>query len=225
MTSPKRWCRRRRSGAIAGRRTACATTNGSARRPERFVVLGDAACAFNPAYGQGMTVAAMNAATLHRCLRAQRAAKPDGSLVGFPGRFQRELARDLRVPWLMATGEDFRHPTTEGPRPGAVEPGGALVLRPGGGAREQRRRRAPRVPRGGPPAPAAHDPLPPGHAGASARTVGPACGGHRASATGLRRPGTLWARGASACAGCRRALAGRAASRTWWCPARRARRR
>lgn len=91
-----------------------------ARRPERFVVLGDAACAFNPAYGQGMTVAAIHAATLHRCLRAQRAARPDGILVGFADRFQRELARDLRVPWLMATGEDFRHPATEGPRPGRL---------------------------------------------------------------------------------------------------------
>jgi 2-polyprenyl-6-methoxyphenol hydroxylase-like FAD-dependent oxidoreductase len=89
-----------------------------ARRPERFVVLGDAACAFNPAYGQGMTVAATHAATLHRCLRAQRAARSDGSLSGFARRFQRELANDLRVPWLMATGEDFRHPATEGPRPG-----------------------------------------------------------------------------------------------------------
>lgn len=88
------------------------------RRPERFVVLGDAACAFNPTYGQGMTVAAMHAATLHRSLRAQRAANPDGSLQGFAGRFQRDLANDLRVPWLMATGEDFRHPATEGPRPG-----------------------------------------------------------------------------------------------------------
>lgn len=91
-----------------------------ARRPERFVVLGDAACAFNPAYGQGMTVAAIHAATLHRCLRVQRAARPDGSLVGFADRFQHELARDLRVPWLMATGEDFRHPATEGPRPGPL---------------------------------------------------------------------------------------------------------
>jgi hypothetical protein len=66
-----------------------------------------------------MTVAAMNAATLHRCLRAQRAASPDGSLAGFAERFQRALAADFRVPWLMATGEDFRHPSTEGPRPGA----------------------------------------------------------------------------------------------------------
>ena len=90
------------------------------QRPERFIVLGDAACAFNPSYGQGMTVAAIHAATLHRCLLAQRAARPDGSLIGFAEQFQHELARDLRVPWLMATGEDFRHPATEGPRPGRM---------------------------------------------------------------------------------------------------------
>jgi 2-polyprenyl-6-methoxyphenol hydroxylase-like FAD-dependent oxidoreductase len=88
------------------------------RWPERLLVLGDAACAFNPIYGQGMTVAALDAVALHRCLREQAARRPDGDLAGLARRFQQAVARVTAAPWLMATGEDFRYPTTEGGRPG-----------------------------------------------------------------------------------------------------------
>lgn len=88
------------------------------RRPERFVVLGDAVCAFNPAYGQGMTVAARSALVLDRCLRDQRARHRGDDLAGLAKRFQRALARSNALPWLMATGEDLRFPQTTGPRPG-----------------------------------------------------------------------------------------------------------
>lgn len=84
--------------------------------PEGFAVVGDAVCAFNPIYGQGMTVAALGAMTLDRCLRRQRA----GSRRGFGLSFQRALAKVNAVPWLMSTGEDFRWPATEGGRPGRV---------------------------------------------------------------------------------------------------------
>ncbi len=86
-----------------------------ARWPERLLVVGDAVCAFNPIYGQGMTVAALSAATLHRCLREQARA---GGLTRLGRRFQRAVAQRGATAWLMATGEDFRFPTTEGPRPG-----------------------------------------------------------------------------------------------------------
>jgi 2-polyprenyl-6-methoxyphenol hydroxylase-like FAD-dependent oxidoreductase len=85
-----------------------------ARRPENFVVLGDAACAFNPVYGQGMTTAALAAVTLGEALRGQ----PRGDLTGLAGRFQRRLARVNATPWLLATAEDFSYPATEGERPG-----------------------------------------------------------------------------------------------------------
>lgn len=84
------------------------------RRPERLVVLGDAACAFNPIYGQGMTVAAMSAELLGGCLRERRS---DGGLTGLAADFQRRLARITGLAWLLATGEDLRYPTTQGPRP------------------------------------------------------------------------------------------------------------
>lgn len=80
--------------------------------PDHFILLGDAVCAFNPVYGQGITVAALGADLLNRCLIQQK-----GSLKGFSRRFQKELAKTNKLPWLMATGDDFRWPTTEGGQP------------------------------------------------------------------------------------------------------------
>lgn len=88
-----------------------------ARWPERFVVVGDAACAFNPIYGQGMSVAAIEASVLIDGLRAQRLSRPDGDLTGFARQFQARLARAQDDAWLLATNEDMRHPATEGARP------------------------------------------------------------------------------------------------------------
>ena len=81
------------------------------RLPGGFVVLGDAACAFNPVYGQGMTLAAIGAKALGECLSS------DGDLTTLPPRFQKRLAGVLNDAWLMATGEDLRYPGTEGKRP------------------------------------------------------------------------------------------------------------
>lgn len=81
------------------------------RYPEGFVVLGDAACAFNPIYAQGMTTAALGALTLQQCLREYRQRS-------FTRHFQQRLATVNASPWLMATGEDFRWSTTEGGQPG-----------------------------------------------------------------------------------------------------------
>jgi 2-polyprenyl-6-methoxyphenol hydroxylase-like FAD-dependent oxidoreductase len=82
------------------------------RWPAGFLVLGDAVCSLNPVYAQGMTVAALGALVLDRSLRRPRMT---GSRLA--RRFQRDLARAQTTPWLLATGEDFRHPTTEGRRP------------------------------------------------------------------------------------------------------------
>jgi len=86
------------------------------RWPGGFIVMGDAACCFNPVYGQGMTSAAMGAALLDEQLQANRA----GFTPAFGQTFQRKLAKFLETPWLMATGEDFRWEKTEGERPGGA---------------------------------------------------------------------------------------------------------
>lgn len=90
------------------------------RRPERLLVMGDAAVAFNPAYGQGMSVAAIEANLLDTWLRDQRQRQPNGDLTGLSARFQRGLAKATAMPWLMATGQDLLYPTTDGPRVGAM---------------------------------------------------------------------------------------------------------
>jgi 2-polyprenyl-6-methoxyphenol hydroxylase-like FAD-dependent oxidoreductase len=90
------------------------------RWPEGLVVLGDAVCTFNPVYGQGMTTAALGALALKACLGEQRQHRPNGELTGMPRRFQKTLAEINTLPWLMATGEDFRFPQTEGDKPSPV---------------------------------------------------------------------------------------------------------
>jgi len=73
--------------------------------------MGDALCAFNPVYGQGMTVAAFEAQALEELLTA------DANLQNLHRRFFARAAKIVDVPWSMATGEDFRYPTIEGKRP------------------------------------------------------------------------------------------------------------
>lgn len=90
------------------------------RSPENFVVVGDAVCAFNPIYGQGITVGALGALTLDQCLKRQYQLHSDMDLAGLAQRFQKQLAKVITVPWLMATGDDFRWPTTKGPQPDFV---------------------------------------------------------------------------------------------------------
>jgi 2-polyprenyl-6-methoxyphenol hydroxylase-like FAD-dependent oxidoreductase len=88
-----------------------------ARFPERFVVLGDAVCSFNPVYGQGMTAGALAAATLAECLAQRRSGGGLAGLDGFSRGFQQKLAPVVKRVWMLATGEDFRWPQTEGGRP------------------------------------------------------------------------------------------------------------
>ncbi|HEU5131674.1 MAG TPA: hypothetical protein VFT26_06205 [Pyrinomonadaceae bacterium] len=76
--------------------------------PENFLVFGDAVCAFNPVYGQGMTIAALGALTLKSTLRES------GDSRGLSRRFLKRLGKVNKAPWLLATGEDYRYPGTEG---------------------------------------------------------------------------------------------------------------
>ena len=79
------------------------------RLPDNFLLLGDAVCAFNPVYGQGMTTAALGALALRQCLR-----EGNGNL---SRRFQKRIAKVNAAPWLLATGEDYRYRETVGGSP------------------------------------------------------------------------------------------------------------
>lgn len=78
------------------------------RFPQGFVVTGDAVCSFNPVYGQGMTVAALDATALRRCLR-------DGDQ-DLPGRFFRASAKTIGIAWRNATSADLSLPEVAGKR-------------------------------------------------------------------------------------------------------------
>ena len=82
--------------------------------PDNFLVVGDAACAFNPVYGQGMTTAALGVLTLRKSLLEQQKRHRDGSLTGLSRRFQKRLAKVNEAPWMLATGEDYRYRETVG---------------------------------------------------------------------------------------------------------------
>jgi len=76
------------------------------RWPAGFIVTGDAVCAFNPIYGQGMTVSALDAMTLNRCLQElQHSPRPN-----FEHYFQQQLAETVADAWLLSTNQDQRTP-------------------------------------------------------------------------------------------------------------------
>ncbi|MPY77288.1 MAG: 2-polyprenyl-6-methoxyphenol hydroxylase-like oxidoreductase [Actinophytocola sp.] len=79
------------------------------RFPEGLLVFGDALCSFNPIYGQGMSVAAMEALALRKVLRrgSNRLA----------WRFFAKAAEVIDVAWQLAVGADLALPFIKGPRP------------------------------------------------------------------------------------------------------------
>jgi 2-polyprenyl-6-methoxyphenol hydroxylase-like FAD-dependent oxidoreductase len=92
-----------------------------ARVPEGLAVIGDALCSFNPIYGQGMTLGAIAAETLHECLEARfRAGEP--GVVGFADRFRETVARAMNRVWLQTTTADLRYDQTKGERSWWVAP-------------------------------------------------------------------------------------------------------
>lgn len=79
--------------------------------PGRLLALGDSLCAFNPAYGQGMTVAAMQVRALDAVLRDGSASADLGALIH---RAQRRVAKCVEGPWMLASGSDLRYDGVEG---------------------------------------------------------------------------------------------------------------
>ncbi|HEX5405936.1 MAG TPA: FAD-binding monooxygenase [Pseudonocardiaceae bacterium] len=78
------------------------------RFPAGLLPIGDAVCSFNPVYGQGMSVAALEAMTLRTLL-----AK--GS-VPAPRKYLKAIAKVIDVAWDVAAGGDLADPAVEGER-------------------------------------------------------------------------------------------------------------
>jgi 2-polyprenyl-6-methoxyphenol hydroxylase-like FAD-dependent oxidoreductase len=79
------------------------------RFPEGLLAVGDAISSFNPLYGQGMSVAALEAVELRRCLE-----RGDRRLAR---RFFRATGKIVDQSWDLAIGGDLALPEVEGARP------------------------------------------------------------------------------------------------------------
>lgn len=82
-----------------------------ARFPAGYLVLGDAVCALNPVYGQGMTSAALQVEALDKLL----GKRP--STANFWRPYFKQIAKAVSSPWQITVGEDFLFPQTEGTPP------------------------------------------------------------------------------------------------------------
>jgi 2-polyprenyl-6-methoxyphenol hydroxylase-like FAD-dependent oxidoreductase len=83
------------------------------RFPDGLVVTGDAIASFNPVYGQGMSVAALDALALHHEL-------PIG-IDGLGPRVFERVADVVHEAWRTAVGNDFIFERTTGPEPFATD--------------------------------------------------------------------------------------------------------
>ncbi len=86
--------------------------------PRGFLPIGDAICRFNPAYGQGMSVAALEACSLGRLL--QRLGNDGDPFASLAPTFFAEVQTLLETPWSVAI-LDFASPETRGQRPADFE--------------------------------------------------------------------------------------------------------
>jgi 2-polyprenyl-6-methoxyphenol hydroxylase-like FAD-dependent oxidoreductase len=87
--------------------------------PERLLPLGDAMCRFNPIYGQGMAVAAQQAAALRTLLQQRvHAASP---LTGLQHNHLAAAVPVIDAAWSLSAIPDFAHPSTRGDRPADLE--------------------------------------------------------------------------------------------------------
>jgi 2-polyprenyl-6-methoxyphenol hydroxylase-like FAD-dependent oxidoreductase len=77
--------------------------------PGGLLVVGDAVCSFNPIYGQGMTVAALEGLELRNCLSR--------GTTDLPRRFFRATAKPIGQAWQLAAGGDLSLPEIQGTPP------------------------------------------------------------------------------------------------------------
>ncbi|WP_260333558.1 FAD-dependent monooxygenase [Streptomyces beigongshangae] len=84
--------------------------------PDGLLVLGDALATFNPAYGQGMSVAALGARAFSRQLRRTGVLAP-----GLARTAQRAAAAHVEAAWSLAVSQDVLYPGVRGGAPTAAD--------------------------------------------------------------------------------------------------------
>ncbi len=84
-----------------------------ATMPAGLLALGDSLCAFNPIYGQGMTVAALQAQALKTLLDQRMRIPTDAARLSRA--MQRAMARIAGRAWMVSASEDRRYPVTGRP--------------------------------------------------------------------------------------------------------------
>lgn len=80
--------------------------------PRGLVVVGDAVSSFNPIYGQGMTVAALDAQTLGEWLKNDKHNHKA---------LAQDIAANVQHAWDISVGADFAFPNTIGPKAFGVD--------------------------------------------------------------------------------------------------------
>ncbi len=90
------------------------------RFPDGLLVVGDAVCSLNPIYGQGMSLAAIEALVLRKHLAS---GEPS------PRRVMRDVAAAIDAAWDMTIGADLAFPGVEGHRSVKVRLANAYVPR------------------------------------------------------------------------------------------------
>jgi flavin-dependent dehydrogenase len=85
------------------------------RFPHGLLPTGDAICCLNPIYGQGITVAVLEASAMRRLLKVY--ARKTDPLAMFGSHFLTEVEALLEDPWALSAIPDFVYPETRGTRP------------------------------------------------------------------------------------------------------------
>ncbi|OBI87846.1 NAD(P)/FAD-dependent oxidoreductase [Mycobacterium sp. 1245805.9] len=91
------------------------------RLPDGLLACGDAICSFNPIYGQGMSVAALDAVALRDCLRR--------GVTDLPRRYFRATAKTIGVAWRTGAASDLAFPEVQGRRTPSMRVANRLVDR------------------------------------------------------------------------------------------------
>jgi hypothetical protein len=91
------------------------------RFPDGQLVMGDGICSLNPIYGQGMSVAAIEALTLREHLKRGHHPRPR--------RVLRDFAKAIDAPWEMAAGADLAFPGVDGRRNGKARMANSYIPR------------------------------------------------------------------------------------------------